>query len=203
MTYSISDIEDQIIATLQAEFGSGFKIDTHAGEINARMFLDAQYMEGVIKMLPFILVKYNGRSLVEKPSSMRDYYEHKLQWTVYVGAESLRNKQESARSAYTYIGKVFDCLHGKFPKATGQHITTDANYLEGTQITTQGFQSISPLEEVEGQNERLVVDLPRIAVYSLFYEITLAAYSQSYWRQTEAGNTKITESSLVRITESN
>jgi len=58
MRYKIAEIEDQIIATLQndSDVFSETLVDTFAGQISPQIFLNPEYMQGFVKLLPFCLV---------------------------------------------------------------------------------------------------------------------------------------------------
>lgn len=199
MNYSLAAIEDQMLATLTLEFASSVKVATSAGEISARMFLDAEYMEGVVKLLPFCLLRYQGRQ-VKKRDAVGLINEHELQWQIYVGAESLRNRKEPQRSAYGYLSNVYDALHGKWPLSS-QALASSMRKLDGTTMADGQFKALSPLLEVEGPAERLVVDLPRIAVYSTFFKLTVLAYTTQEWLTSESAVTITSESGTAITTE--
>jgi hypothetical protein len=201
MNYSLAEIEDQVLATLALEFtpGSKMHIATSAGEISARMFLDTEYMEGVIRLLPFCLLRYQGRQTKNR-DSVGLINEHELQWQIYVGAESLRNKQEPQRSAYSFLANVYDALHGKWPLSS-QPLASNLPKLDGTTMTDGQFKALSPFLEVEGPAERLVVDLPRIAVYSTFFKLTVLAYTTEVRITSESGATITSEFGTAITTE--
>ncbi len=181
MRYNVSDIEDQIMATLKADGSlAGVQIQTHAGEISVRTFTEPSLLEGFIALLPFIFVQYQGRVGGEslkgfKPTSDKTVYFHEIRFRLYVGAESLRATQEAQRlSAYPMLAAIYDDLHGKLPYAD-----IVANYpnakLSGAKITTTGFNPGTPLMEAGGADEKLVVILPHLVVYQTDYILTLMA----------------------------
>ena len=65
LRYKISNIEDQILDTLRADttnFGDAM-VDTYAGQVSPQLFLQPEYMQGFINLLPFALVSYQGKTL--------------------------------------------------------------------------------------------------------------------------------------------
>lgn len=176
MRYKVSDIEDQIIATLRADTTNfaNVMIDTYAGQINPRMFIDPEYMQGFTKLLPFALVSYKGRTGAADRDSSGQTYIHTLIFRLFVGAQSARSTQEAVRNSYDMLAGVFDDLHGKVPKMSSQKLST-LTALSGTPITTSEFNPMSPLLEAGGQDETLVINLPGIVVYQTDYSIRLLA----------------------------
>lgn len=175
MNYDISDLENQIIATLQANTDlSGVKVRTHAGEINAQAFdfMNKQMLEGFIHLLPFAYVQYAGRN-AEKMSEDWSEWNHILRFRIYIGAKSLRERVEAQHSAYDILAAVYDSLHGRFPLASAQSLAPEVLQLSGTQITTTDFNALSPLWETAGESERLIVNIPSIVVYYTDYSIRL------------------------------
>lgn len=178
MRYKISEIEDQIIATLRADTTNftGVMTDTFAGQVSAQMFMNPEYMEGFVKLLPFCLVSYQGRTAnkaIDRDSSGKTYI-HTLTFRLFVGAKSLRSTQESARAAYTLLAAVFDDLHAKVPYCSPQQL---AGYtaLSGTVVSSSEFNPLSAIFEAGGTDEALVVNLPGIVVYRTDYSIKLLA----------------------------
>jgi phage gp37-like protein len=180
MRYKISEIEDQIIATLKADstLSTVQKIDTYAGQVDARMFLQPEYMQGFIKLLPFCLVSYQGRNAqaLDKDGT-GNLYIHTLTFRIFTGARSLRNTQEAARGCYDMLASVYDDLHGKVPKSTPQCLPGlgASRILEGTAITTAEFNCVKPLWEAGGTDEQIVVNLPGIVVYRSDYNLRVMA----------------------------
>ncbi len=175
MDYKVEDIEDQIIATLEGSTElAGVDARTHAGQINIQMFLDPQYVEGLIPSLPFVYVRYKGRTTKNPtPESVGLTNRHELQFECYVAASSLRATEESQRSCYSMLRGVYDALHGAWPNAVSVVPPPQSPKLAGSQITDVLFYPLSPLLEVGGQDEKLVIQLPRIAVYSTSYKILM------------------------------
>jgi phage gp37-like protein len=177
MRYRVQDIEDQIIATLEADTTnfSAAMVDTYAGQIDARMFLNPEYMQGFIKLLPFALVSYQGRTAQQwDRDSSGKLYVHTLKFRVFVGDKSLRTTQEAARGCYNLLAGVYDDLHGKVPKSTPQFLPGYTT-LSGTAITTTEFNCLSCLLETGGTDESLVVNLPGIVVYQADFSVRLVA----------------------------
>ena len=174
MNYYIPDIESQIISTLRANsnLDNVDTIATHAGEINAQLFLDPQYWEGLIPKLPFIYIRYAGRTAF-RIDDMSLAWRHQIQFQLYVGASSLRTRQESQQSCYSMLGSIFDALAGYWPYSTAQVFPAGVQVLSGTQITTANFEALTPMEEAGGQDEKLLIQLPKVSVYSTSYNLTL------------------------------
>lgn len=173
MNYNISDIEDQIVSTLKANSDlDGADVRTHAGDINVNLVLHPEYWEGLIPRLPFVYLRYQGRT-GRMVDDIGLAWEHILQFQLYVGASSLRSKQESQRSCYSMLASIFDSIAGYWPYSTAQVLPSGMQVLSGTQITVANFQALTPLREVGGQDEKLIIELPKIAVYSTSYDIML------------------------------
>lgn len=174
MNYKIEDIEDQLIATLRADTNlSGVTIETHAGQISANYFLNAEYKEGLILRLPIIFVRYSGRTLVESDSvNWTNQYE--LHFQFFVCEKSLRSRKEAERSAYATLRSIYDGIHGHWPYST-QALATSLNILTGTQITTSDFIAVTPFITQGGEDEQFVVDLPGLVVYRSDYKIDMIA----------------------------
>lgn len=168
MDYSLANIEDQILATLQAATGlTNVNIETHAGQISPQMFIIPEYYEGLIPRLPFIYVRYKGRTAEQRDATGK-LWRHSLQWELYVGAQNLRTAKEGQRDCYTMLAAVFDALHGKWCKST--NTPSGLSTLDGTQITETYFRQLESFIEVGGQDEKLVAQVPNIAVYSTTYQ---------------------------------
>ena len=174
MDYAVENIEDQLIATLQANANlSGVDVRTHAGQISVQMFLDPQYVEGLIPRLPFVYLRYKGRTATMR-DSVGKLWAHELQWEFYVAAQSLRQTQESQRYCYGMLRGIFDSIHGKWVNVS--NLPSILTPLGGTPInltTYPNFKSISSFLEVGGQDEKLIMQLPRISVYSTTYKVTV------------------------------
>lgn len=171
MNYHVSDIEDQIVETLKNndDLKGVDNISTHAGQINIRMFLgDPTYYEGIISLLPFIFVRYAGRMVTDRDSVGRTN-KHKVMFELYVAAQSLRTKQESQRDCYTMLESVYDSLHGVWPNWSGMRIDSALPRLDGDVITVTDFNANTPLLEEKGESEKLLIEMPTIAVYSTRY----------------------------------
>lgn len=179
MRYKVSEIEDQIIATLRADttnFSGVNLIDTYAGQINPRMFVDPEYMQGFTRLLPFILISYQGRSAEQawdRDSSGKTYI-HTLTFRIFSGAQQARSTQEAVRSCYDMQAAIYDDLHAKIPKCTPQQLP-GYTALSGADITTSEFNPLSALFEAGGKDETIVVNLPGIVVYASDFNIRLLA----------------------------
>lgn len=177
MRYKVSEIEDQIIATLQADTSnfSTVNVRTFAGQISPQMFFDPALMQGAIALLPFSLVSYQGRtnSKDNKRDSSGKTRIHKLRFRIYNGAQSLRASKEAARNAYDMIAACFDDLQSKVPVTSPQQLP-GFTALSGTALTA-GAVVLTPLISVEGNDETLVINLPGIVVYQSDFEIEMVA----------------------------
>ena len=187
LTYNIEDIEAQILSTLagftldQDQLDNGVlggetglanaRVATHVGEIDARTFLDPETQEGFIKILPFALVQYQGRTVVERFDAAQRYV-HRVTFRIFCGAKSLRKKREAQLSAYVMLRQVYDLLHGRWAYSN-QPLDVNLPTLSGTKITTTGFNTRSPLLCGTGQDERLIAVLPQIVVYRTDYTVDL------------------------------
>ncbi len=175
MRYSVAQIEDQLLATLREDstnFGDGVLIDTLAGEVNPQMFFNPEMMQGFIKLLPFVLISYQGRT--GEYDSGGENYTHTLTFRFYTGAQSARMVQEASRNNYDMMAAIYDDIHGKVIKSTPQYIP-GATPLSGQPITIPEFNALSPFYESGGKDERLIVNLPRIVVYASDYSTKVVA----------------------------
>ena len=178
MNYRIEEIEDQLIATLQADTSlAGVNIDTHAGEVNAQTFLDPLNSE-IINLLPFIYVQYQGKTLLRSDSA-RQINEFGLRFRFFCGDNALRSKKEGQRSVYGLLRQVYNDITGKVVLCTPQQLQGIGRPLVGTPMTEVDFVVTSPVLVAPGQDEKIMVNMPGIVVYSADYIIqVLAAYSQ-------------------------
>lgn len=176
MRYKISEIEDQILATLQADTTnfSTVNVRTFAGQINPQMFFNSEYMQGAVQLLPFTLISYQGRSNAkDKRDSSGKTRIHKLRFRLYNGAQSGRATKEAARNCYDMMAACFDDLQSKVPVTSPQQLS-GYTALSGTALTS-GAVILGPLTSVEGDDETLVVNLPAIVVYGSDYTLELVA----------------------------
>lgn len=171
MRYNLREIEEQIISTLQANTAlNGTNIRTHAGDLNPSTFYNEQSLEGLTMLLPFIFIQYTGR----RPNvHSGDWvtYSHIVKFRLYVGSQSLNDKRYAQLNCYDMLASVYDSLHGKFPLSL-QPLAEDTPVMDGDKIQTD-FTALSPMRGMEGDNERLLVNLPSIAVYSTDYQIEI------------------------------
>lgn len=175
MRYNIEDIEDQLLATMAANTTlASVNRDTHAGQIDQQMFLDPSYVGGLIHLCPFVYVQYLGRETPkeEMDSTWSDQI-HTVRFRFYVGAQSLRTRKESQRSAYALLRAVFDSIHGKVPNPSPA--IAGLTLLAGTAITTSGFSPQSPFGPAGGIDELLLLLEKNICVYQTDYSIRLLA----------------------------
>ena len=193
MRYNVEDIENQILATLigggeefivdisQVDLGvlgkegglTGVLIKTHYGEITDATFLRPSLDEGFLKMLPFIMLQYQGRRVVIKDSPHFQYV-HELRWRLFVGAKSLRLRREGQLTAYAILRSIYDLLHGKVC-ASNQKWADDFVRLDGDPIDGDDFNELTPLIEPEGQDEKVMVNLPGIVVSRTDYVMEVLA----------------------------
>ncbi len=175
MRYNIEDIEDQLLATLAASSAlSGVNRETHAGQIDQQMFLDPAYLGGLVTRLPFVYVQYLGRTTSERDmDTLTVDQEHTVRFRFYIGAQSLRARKESQRSAYAMLRAVFDAIHGKVPNPSPAiaGVTT----LSGTAITTTGFRPMSVFAPAGGIDEQLIALDKNICIYQTDYSVRLLA----------------------------
>jgi hypothetical protein len=101
---------------------------------------------------------------------------HQLEFGLYVGTKSLKNKDEATEEAEVYLAKIFDLLHGRMYNSQ-QTFADNIPRLSGIQITTTGFNQIQPLFEAGGQDERLIMALPEITLYETRYTVKLLAHT--------------------------
>lgn len=166
MRYHVDEIEDQILATLTADTTNftGVNLQTFAGQINPQMFFNPEYMQGAVRLLPFALVSYQGRTnSKDKRDSSGKTRIHRLKFRVYLGATSRRSSKEASRSAYDLIAACYDDLQSKVPVTSPQQLS-GFTALSGTALTS-GAVILGPLTSVEGDDETLVINLPTIVVY--------------------------------------
>lgn len=171
MRYDLRELENQIINTLQANTGlNGVNIRTHTGDLNPAVFYDAQLLEGFTRLLPFIYVQYQGRTKLITDSTKKTY-NWRLRFRLYTGAKSLSEKRMAQLSAYQMLSLAYDSLHGKMPKSVA-NAGWAIPLLDGDTIQTP-FTCMNPLEAPEGENEKLLVNLPSIVCYQsdYFFEV--------------------------------
>jgi len=178
MRYKVSEIEDQIIATLVADTTnfSNVMVNTYAGQVAAQMFMNPEYMQGFVRLLPFCLVSYQGRNSQkdkDRDSSGKTYI-HTLTFRIFTGAQSLRSTQEAVRGCYDMLAAAYDDLHAKVPKMDTQALS-GYTPLSGTAVTSNEFTPLSALFETGGQDEVIVVNLPGIVVYRSDYSLRVLA----------------------------
>jgi hypothetical protein len=179
MHYKISEIEDQILATIAADttnFGAGTlkKLDTFAGQINPQMFFNPEYMQGALALLPFVLVSYQGRTTIRADWDASGKTRiHKPRFRIYTGAQSRRATKDAARGAYDYISALYDDLNAKVPVTSPQQLP-GYTPMSGNALTA-GAVIQGPLYSIEGADESIVVNLPSIIVYSSDYELKILA----------------------------
>lgn len=173
MRYDLSALEEQIIKTMQNSTGLqdiSPRIQTHVGDINPIFFAKPENQEGFVNQLPFIYVQYQGRTKIMSDST-KQTYNWRLRFRIYTGASSLNEKRDAQLSAYQMLSLEYDAIHGKTPKCTA-NAGWAIPLLDGDTIQTP-FTALSPLEAPEGENERLLVNLPKIVVYQSDYTLSV------------------------------
>lgn len=178
MRYKIAEIEDQIIATLQADTTnfSGSLVAPHTGEVSSQMFFNPEYMQNMVRLLPFVLVSYKGRigTKDDRDSSGKTYI-HTLTFRLFVGAVNARGTKEATRTAYDMLAGIFDDLHGKVCVTASSQQLPAYTPLSGTALTA-GAVLMGPLFQTGGADEQLVVALPGgVVVYRTDYSMRLVA----------------------------
>jgi hypothetical protein len=173
MRYDLELIESQLIRTLQSNpsLQSVF-IRTHIGDVTPQTFLDPAMREGFITQLPFIYVQYQGRRRVSTDSTLKTCV-FSLRFRFYIGASSLSAKRDAQLNAYQMLSSLFDSIHGKIPKAVNNQ-SWSIPMLDGDVIQTP-FTSNRPFEVGEGNNELLLVNMPKICVYQSDYQVEAIA----------------------------
>ena len=177
MIYKIADIEDQIIATLQADTGnfSGVRVDTYAGQVSAQMFQNPEFMQGMIQILPFCLISYQGRTsqkMLEDSSGKT--HIHTLRFRLYIGAKSTRSTKEAVRGCYPIMSASFEAIHSHCPATQApQEFSGVYDTLSGTPLAA-GNHIFSVIES-EPNSEELIVNIPGIVCYRSDYTLKLLA----------------------------
>ena len=182
VNYRVEDIEDQIIATLQLDDAlNTVDIRTHAGEINAGTFLNEITIEEIRQSIPFILIQYQGREWMNADET-RQVNRFRLKYRIYVGASSMRTKQEGQRSAYGILGAIYDDIQGSVPYSVPQKLEgitgVTGKILAGIAITDVDFSPMTVLRIAPGQDERIMVNMPDLVVYSTDYAIDVNAWTR-------------------------
>ena len=176
MQYVIKDLIGQLVDTLRTD-SVVTQIPTirrHCGEINRLLFTNPTYWEGLIQKLPFIFVKYNGRTSAPM-NTIKTAFLHEVEFSAYVGTKSLKDKESSIEEAEVYLAKIFDLWHGKMFYSTRTY-AAEIPILSGVQITTSGFNQQRSLLQAGGQDERLIMALPEITLYETKYNARLLVY---------------------------
>lgn len=178
MRYSVAEIEDQIIATLEGDTTnfSDVLVDTFTGQVNSQMFFNPEYMQGFVQLLPFCLVSYQGRiseKAKDRDSSGKTYI-HTLTFRLFIGAKTLRKTQEAARSAYDMLAACFDDLHAKVPVTSPQQLS-GYTPMSGMALTSSEVTVLGPIYEAGGTDEGIIVNLPGIVVYGSNWSIRMLA----------------------------
>jgi len=175
MQYVVKDLIGQLVDTLKADsVFTDVAVARHVGEVNILLFQNPAYWEGMIKKIPFVLVKYNGRIGTPVDTSKTVYY-HDLEFSAYVAAKSLKSKEDATEEAEVYLARIFDLWHGRMFYAQ-QTWASNVPLLGGTQITTSGFNQQRSLVESGGQDERMIMTLPEITLYETKYTARLLAH---------------------------
>ncbi len=174
MRYHLEQIEDQILATLQAEPTlARVNVCVHTGLISDELRKSEILQQECIANMPFVFLEYRGTQFVAHDEQRRLYVDE-IHFRLYIGVSSLREKPESQRSAYAILRSVYDSLHGKVPCSDPQQLGTYP-VLAGEPITTAGFSPQSALRKAPGLHESLVVNQSRFIIYATDYTIRLLA----------------------------
>jgi phage gp37-like protein len=169
MRFDRAKIEDQLIATLKADSvldAANVNVRTHVGDVNPAVFLDPSMktqLEGFIRQLPFVYVQYQGKRKVSTDSTKKTAY-YNLRWRFYVGTKSLREKRDAQLSAYDILDSLYDAIHGRIPNST-DNAGWVIDKLSGDPILTP-ITVTKPFESAEGEDEKLLVNIPGVVVYS-------------------------------------
>lgn len=168
MRFDRAKIEDQLIATLRENAtldAANVTVRTHVGDVNPAVFLDPSMktqLEGFVRQMPFIYVQYQGKRKAAADSTKRTVY-YNLRWRFYIGTTSLRDKRSAQLSAYDMLDALYDSIHGKIPNAT-DNASYVVSKLSGDTILTP-FTATKPFETPDGEDEKLLVNIPGIVVY--------------------------------------
>jgi hypothetical protein len=168
MQYVIKDLIGQLIDTLKKDsVFQSVQVARHCGEVNIMMFNNPEYWGGLVKKIPFVLIKYNGR-MGTPLNTTKTAFMHEVEFGAYVGTKSMKDKESAIEEAEVYLAKIFDLWHGKMFYGT-KTWPTGISSLDGVQITTSGFNQHRMLIESGGQDERLIMALPEITLYETKY----------------------------------
>lgn len=155
-------------------------VKRHAGEVNILMFNNPAYWQGLISLLPFVLVKYQGRTGVNVPNTIKTLYQHEVEFKAYVATTStaLESGNEAIASAEILLARIFDLWSGRMFYSTNSFASNILVLNSTNQITTAGFKQFRPLMESGGQDEKLVMMLPEITLYETRYNARLSVYAE-------------------------
>lgn len=178
MRYFVEEIEDQLIATINAAPGVVSKVQVEVNtEVRPAMFTTPGYIDNLIPRCPFVFIEYRGKSTDKGDSdSAGQVYTHTLRFRFYCGAQSLKSKKDAQRQtwgAYSLLRLVYDQIHGKQPLPAG--LASVIPGLSGDDSTATGFNPQSPFLEAGGSDEGLLVNLPTLVVYATDYTVRLLA----------------------------
>jgi hypothetical protein len=176
MRYVIKDLIGQMIDALKADAlfaGENVTVARHCGEVNILMFDDPAYWEGLVKKIPFVLIRYVGKRGVGDDANKLLRF-HEVHFSAYVGTKNEQDKELGVEEAEVYLAKMFDLWHGHMFNST-QTFASVIPKLNGVQITTSGFGQMRSLMEDDGDNERLIVSFPEIVLYETKYNARLKA----------------------------
>ena len=176
MRYVTKDLINQMIDTLKADsMFADVTVKRHAGEVNPLLFTNPIYWQGVIAKIPFVLIKYQGRT-AKVENSTRLLYSHVIDFCAYVATKSmeLESGVKACEDAEVYLAKIFDLWHGKVFYSQQTWASNFVN-LSGVQITTSEFREYTPLSESGGQDEKLIWTLPEITLYETHYNVKVLA----------------------------
>lgn len=145
MNYSITQIEDAIIAALKAAMPYAKTLKTYGGEFD-------EANKALIVLFPSVFVEYEGTSWESEAS----YDNHDVTvwetktWNIYCGSKNLRSEEEARRKAdigaYAMLGDV-------------------KNTLAGTNLDLVSMQDFTPV------SEQLMVNFESLVVYVSRYTV--------------------------------
>ncbi len=176
MRYATKDLINQMIDTLKADaVFADVNVARHTGEVNPLLFSNPVYWQGMIKKIPFVLIKYQGR-VSQVLDSRRNLWTHTVDFCAYVATKSgeIESGVKSCEDAEVYLAKIFDLWHGNVFNSQ-QTWASNFTTLGGVQITTSEFKEFTPLSESGGTDEKLIWTLPEITLYETHYNVKLLA----------------------------
>lgn len=177
MQYVIKDLMQQLIDSLKIDsVFTSVTVARHVGEVNPLLFTNPAYWEGLVQKIPFVLIRYKGRTATSR-DSIGSIWFHELEFGTYVGTKSLRSKEDAVEEADVYLARIFDLWHGRMFYSQQTFASVIPILAGTTQITTTGFNQQRALMEAGGQDERLIMALPEITLYETRYTVKMLAHT--------------------------